>query len=66
LSELGERQSEALVAWFAALPPHQRPNVVLHSPYVRATETANILMQRLERDELLCVRSDERLREKEF
>ncbi|AWL03874.1 histidine phosphatase family protein [Massilia oculi] len=66
LSELGERQSEALGAWFAALPPHQRPNVVLHSPYVRAAETANILMQRLERDELLCVLSDERLREKEF
>jgi broad specificity phosphatase PhoE len=66
LSELGERQSQALAAWFAALPPHEQPNVVLHSPYVRAAETANFLMQRLNRDELLAVHADERLREKEF
>ncbi|WP_307726649.1 histidine phosphatase family protein [uncultured Massilia sp.] len=66
LSELGMRQSEALANWFAALPPGSQPNVVLHSPYVRAAETANILMQRLDRDELLAVHADERLREKEF
>ena len=66
LSELGVRQSQALSNWFAAMPPHQQPNVVLHSPYVRAAETANILMQRLDRDELLAVHADERLREKEF
>ncbi|MFC0252752.1 histidine phosphatase family protein [Massilia consociata] len=65
LSELGERQSQALGSWFAAMPPDQRPTVVLHSPYVRAAETANILMQRLDRDALV-VQSDERLREKEF
>ena len=65
LSELGERQSQALGSWFAALPPEQQPTVVLHSPYVRAAETANILMQRLDRDKLV-VESDERLREKEF
>ena len=65
LSELGERQSEALASWFAALPPEQQPTVVLHSPYVRAAETANILMQRLDRSRLV-VESDERLREKEF
>ena len=66
LSELGRRQSEALGAWFAALPPHEQPSVVLHSPYVRAAQTAAILMQRLNRDELLAVHADERLREKEF
>ncbi len=65
LSELGERQSQALGSWFAALPPEQQPTVVLHSPYVRAAETANILMQRLDRSRLV-VESDERLREKEF
>ncbi len=65
LSELGERQSQALGSWFAALPPDQQPTVVLHSPYVRAAETANILMQRLDRDKLV-VEADERLREKEF
>ncbi|VXB15417.1 histidine phosphatase family protein [Massilia sp. 9I] len=65
LSELGERQSQALGSWFAALPPEQQPTVVLHSPYVRAADTANILMQRLDRSRLV-VESDERLREKEF
>src|SRR5687768_722365 len=60
LSELGERQSQALGSWFASLPPEQQPTVVLHSPYVRAAETANILMQRLDRSQLV-VESDERL-----
>jgi len=65
LSELGKRQSEALGAWFASLPADKRPTVVLHSPYVRAAETANLLMGQLGEHELL-VRVDERLREKEF
>jgi len=65
LSELGERQAQALGSWFASLPPEQQPTVVLHSPYVRAFETANIIMQRLDRSGLV-VESDERLREKEF
>jgi len=66
LSALGERQSDALGAWFASLPPEQQPNVVLHSPYVRAAETANHIMRHLAREELLCELADERLREKEF
>ena len=66
LSELGKRQSAALGAWFAALPQESRPNVVLHSPYVRAAQTAELLMQHMDRDELLAVHADERLREKEF
>ncbi|WP_305825621.1 histidine phosphatase family protein [Massilia brevitalea] len=66
LSELGMRQSQALGSWFAGLPEAERPNVVLHSPYVRAAETANILMRSLNREILLAVHGDERLREKEF
>ena len=66
LSELGMRQSQALGDWFASMPPDRQPNVVLHSPYLRAAETANLLMQRLDREELLAVHADERLREKEF
>jgi len=66
LSELGVRQSQALGSWFAALDESVRPNVVLHSPYVRAAETAKLLMRQLDRDTLLAVHADERLREKEF
>ena len=66
LSELGIRQSEALASWFASLPQHERPNVVLHSPYVRAAQTAEILMSRMDREEFIAVHADERLREKEF
>jgi broad specificity phosphatase PhoE len=66
LSELGVRQSEALGTWFASLPTHGQPNVVLYSPYIRAAQTADRLMQRLNHDELVAVHADERLREKEF
>jgi broad specificity phosphatase PhoE len=66
LSELGMRQSQALASWFAALPSAGKPTVVLHSPYVRAAQTAEVVMQRLDRDDLLAVHADERLREKEF
>ncbi|HEU5436953.1 MAG TPA: histidine phosphatase family protein [Telluria sp.] len=66
LSELGMRQSEALAGWFGSMPDGERPNVVLHSPYLRAAETARILMQPLPRSKLMSVQVDERLREKEF
>jgi broad specificity phosphatase PhoE len=66
LSDLGERQSQALASWFAALPEGARPTVVLHSPYVRAAQTADFVLQRLGRDDLVAVHADERLREKEF
>ena len=66
LSALGERQAEALADWFCALPPEARPNVVLHSPYLRACETAMAVVDKLGRDGLLTVVADERLREKEF
>jgi broad specificity phosphatase PhoE len=66
LSELGVRQAQALGAWFGALPQDAQPSVVLYSPYVRAAQTADLLMQRLDREELVAVHADERLREKEF
>src|SRR5688500_13799753 len=40
LSELGERQSAALGAWFAAMPEDRRPTTVLTSTYRRARQTA--------------------------
>src|SRR5450830_2087914 len=66
LSPLGVQQSQALSHWFAALPPGQQPNVVLHSPYQRAAETASIVTAGFKGDDLLAATVDERLREKEF
>ena len=67
LSDLGHRQAEAAGRWFASLPPGERPEVILSSPYVRARQTA----------EAICKAGalaggpartiiDERLREREF
>ena len=66
LSPLGERQSEALGAWFAALPDYQRPTVMLTSPFLRACQTGAIITRRggMSLDAATIV--DERLREKEF
>lgn len=67
LSDLGKEQAEALGKWFASLPPDRTPNVVLTSPYVRARDTADIVLHSagIERDKCTLV-VDERLREKEF
>lgn len=64
LSLLGQRQSEALGAWAAALAEHQRPQVILVSPYVRARQTARAVADALGQVRRLVI--DERLREKEF
>ena len=67
LSELGVAQSRALGRWFRSLPEAERPQVVLASPYVRARETARIVLEEADlsgRD--VRLRIDERLREKEF
>jgi broad specificity phosphatase PhoE len=67
LSALGFRQAEATGRWFASLPPEERPEAILSSPYVRARQTA----------EAICKAGalaggpartivDERLREREF
>ncbi|MDB5702426.1 MAG: Broad specificity phosphatase PhoE [Sphingomonadales bacterium] len=66
LSQLGERQADALGAWFAGADLKDKPEIVLSSPYVRAIQTADrfIAAGGSVRDSIRCV--DERLREKEF
>ncbi len=66
LSPLGVAQSHALGGWLRSLPEDSRPNVVLHSPYVRAADTARILIEEMGMPRMASIRSDERLREKEF
>jgi 2,3-bisphosphoglycerate-dependent phosphoglycerate mutase len=67
LSALGERQSEALGRWFAHMPAHQRPEIVLTSPYRRAQRTAELIQSScglaVDAPDFVV---DERLREKEF
>lgn len=64
LSDLGVEQARAFGAWLGQQPPEGQPDVVVSSPYVRATETARHVIEAagFERD----VTSDERLREREF
>ena len=67
LSPLGERQSSALGRWFADMPPEERPEVVLTSPYLRARQTAALIHaaggSAAGPDDFVV---DERLREREF
>jgi probable phosphoglycerate mutase len=67
LSDLGERQSIALGRWFGALPPEQRPNIVLTSPYLRARHSAGLIVKTsgMSADSYSLI-VDERFREKEF
>jgi broad specificity phosphatase PhoE len=67
LSLLGQRQAEALGHWFAEMPEPERPSVILCSSYVRARDTALIVMETagIPLDQVTFV-ADERLREKEF
>jgi 2,3-bisphosphoglycerate-dependent phosphoglycerate mutase len=67
LSELGERQAEALGHWFADLAEAEQPEVIISSPYVRARQTAAAICSAIgglcgERGPIV----DERLREREF
>jgi broad specificity phosphatase PhoE len=66
LSELGVRQAEALGNWFGGLADHELPDVVLSSPYLRARETARIIVKSGLPGREVTFASDERLREKEF
>ncbi len=66
LSALGRRQSQSLGNWFGALPPDQQPQVLVCSPYVRAQETARLILQNAGMEGAIKLRTDERLREKEF
>ena len=42
LTEAGEQQAAAVGRWLAGLPPADRPEVVITSPYLRARETWRI------------------------
>lgn len=66
LSTLGQRQSDALAAWFSALPMSEQPDVILASPYKRAVRTAETIVAKLPGAQRQMVSVDERLREKEF
>src|SRR6476469_10161136 len=67
LSALGEKQAEAAGCWFAALPADARPEIILASPYIRATQTAEIICRQgaLAGGPARTI-IDERLREREF
>ncbi|MFC3126103.1 histidine phosphatase family protein [Pseudoroseomonas globiformis] len=67
LSSLGGQQSRTLGRWFAAMPEHERPEVLLTSPYRRARQTAEWMhKQGALGSEPGRMVVDERLREKEF
>lgn len=65
LSQLGEEQSRALGRWFSTMPLSERPEIVLCSPYLRARQTAELVLSEADLDPV-CMTCDERLREKEF
>lgn len=67
LSPLGERQADALGHWFADMADHERPEIVLASPYLRARRTAERACRTGGLGSAVCdLVLDERLREKEF
>lgn len=70
LTDDGRQQAEAVGAWAASLAPHQRPTVVVTSPYRRAVATAQPVVDALlaaggPGSGTLLFRSDERLRERD-
>jgi broad specificity phosphatase PhoE len=67
LSPLGRRQAAALGRWFGCMSPKERPDVILISPYLRARETAELVVEAagIQRRDVSYI-VDERLREKEF
>jgi broad specificity phosphatase PhoE len=67
LSELGHAQAKAAGDWFASLPPDERPQIILSSPYVRTRQTAKIICEAgALADGPARPIIDERLREREF
>jgi broad specificity phosphatase PhoE len=62
LSDTGRGQAEALGRWLASLPDGERPTAVLSSPFTRALTTAQPAAEALG----VRVRTDERLRERDF
>ena len=67
LSDLGRAQAVALGRWFGDMSQTERPTVVLCSPYVRARQTAEIVLEAAALPlDTITFNRDERLREKEF
>jgi broad specificity phosphatase PhoE len=62
LSDTGHAQAEALGTWLADLPDAERPTAALSSPFKRALTTAQLATAKLD----IRVRTDERLRERDF
>ena len=62
LSDTGRAQATALGRWLARLPEDERPTAVMSSPFTRALTTAQLAVHGLD----LRVRTDERLRERDF
>jgi broad specificity phosphatase PhoE len=62
LSDTGRSQAEALGRYLAGLPEDERPTAVLSSPFTRALTTAQLATAGLD----VRVRTDERLRERDF
>ncbi|RZL32769.1 MAG: histidine phosphatase family protein [Rubrivivax sp.] len=67
LSPLGVEQARALGRWVGGLAPEVRPNVLLCSPYIRARQTMQHVIEagQVSLEDVSTV-VDERLREKEF
>lgn len=65
LSDLGRRQAQAAGRWIGEMDPRQQPTVVFVSPYVRAMQTADLVIEAGGLDHLPRL-TDERLREREF
>src|SRR5687768_14957686 len=47
LSGLGDQQSRAVGRWFGEMPEPTRPSVVLTSPYLRAMQTTERILEGL-------------------
>ena len=62
LSDTGRAQAEALGKWLAGLPEDDRPTAAISSPFERALTTARLAVDGLD----VRVRTDERLRERDF
>jgi broad specificity phosphatase PhoE len=65
LSALGHQQAECLAAWFARMPRHTQPTVLMTSPFIRSQQTTLAVADALNFPRA-DVHVDERLREKEF
>jgi broad specificity phosphatase PhoE len=66
LSVAGAAQAHALGSWFAAQPDDARPDVILTSPYQRATDTVAAFRSAGGSAAVIRVLTDERLREREL